>query len=200
MVAGAFEPSVIVTAKLWVPVKVFDPDLYPKLRDPTRYIGVYVIGWDECGPVKIGQALNIKERLDQLQTGNPYRLRVFGAFYVSVIGRCRGNSLEREAHRRLGKTGLRMSGEWFDIFADEAVEFLTSIIAEKGWDFMPLGTLYLMHSRTLARPDGMLPHQKEAFFENLGWLYDQLDRHGEGEVDWAGKLDPIHCPVDLLLN
>lgn len=65
---------------------------------------VYFIQAKTGGPVKIGWAVNVDERLATLQTGNPATLHVLGV--------CAGDvALEAEIHRRLAEHRIR--GEWF---------------------------------------------------------------------------------------
>ena len=54
--------------------------------------------------VKIGWALNARERLETLQTGSPYELALAGAFYGTM-----GD--EKQLHSRFGSDRVR--GEWF---------------------------------------------------------------------------------------
>lgn len=71
-------------------------------RPPRSY--VYFIRAGEDGPIKIGIAFNPYLRLDELQTGNPYRLRLIGA-------RPGGLADERGLHRTFAAD--RLEGEWF---------------------------------------------------------------------------------------
>jgi hypothetical protein len=65
---------------------------------------VYFIGPDH-GPVKIGLTTNVSQRLDHLQTGSPYELKV-----LAVVPA--GRSLERAYHDSFDRHRLR--GEWFE--------------------------------------------------------------------------------------
>ena len=65
---------------------------------------VYFIQAVDSGPIKIGWALNAKRRLDCLQTGCPYKLRILAQTPGTV-------SDERAMHRRFDE--LHSHGEWF---------------------------------------------------------------------------------------
>lgn len=84
--------------------------------DPDSKGYVYVIGFEEPGVVKVGSAQSVLMRLDQMQTGNPFKLQLVGAVSIYDI---EPHHVEREAHRRLKE--YRIRGEWFDVDADEAL-------------------------------------------------------------------------------
>jgi hypothetical protein len=61
----------------------------------------------ECnGFVKIGRAKNVGQRLAEMQTGNPYEMRVWKIFYDKGY-------LEQQVHKVLQVDKVR--GEWFKI-------------------------------------------------------------------------------------
>lgn len=70
---------------------------------PTR-AGIYFVQQGADGPIKIGKANNVRDRMRGLQTSNPYPLRLLGV----VDG---GMSEEADLHRRFADA--RMQGEWF---------------------------------------------------------------------------------------
>lgn len=70
---------------------------------------VYVIGWQESGPLKIGVAKDPLERALNLQTGCPYPLRVLASYR---IGRDVFFS-ERCFHKALAP--YKLTGEWFAV-------------------------------------------------------------------------------------
>ena len=80
---------------------------------PRRH--VYFIGTkaEKCERVKIGFALDPDQRIKEIQTGNPEKLRVL----AKVEG---GAELEREYHRRF--SDQRRHGEWFFINSDILAE------------------------------------------------------------------------------
>jgi len=68
----------------------------------TGYI--YFVQMDYIGPIKIGIAKNVQQRMRELQTGSPYRLNLLCCFP--------GNEdMEREIH--LGFSEIKLEGEWF---------------------------------------------------------------------------------------
>lgn len=66
---------------------------------------IYFIGKNWRGPVKIGFSTNPQKRLEQIQTGNPYKMRILylavGSFYM-----------EKRLHKLFKKH--RYQGEWFE--------------------------------------------------------------------------------------
>lgn len=62
---------------------------------------VYLIGWERTGPLKIGHAGDPLKRLAGLQSGNPRRLFIFGAWVLS--GAVLASKVERAVHWRLEK-------------------------------------------------------------------------------------------------
>ena len=100
----------------------------------------YAIGASPEGPIKIGQSADVARRLRSLQTGNPLPLMVFAVRLIlprSVPSGSRVDTLtlakrsaakvEKYIHGELGKIGLRMVGEWFDVSAAEAVEVIEKL-------------------------------------------------------------------------
>lgn len=79
---------------------------------------VYVIGPKEAKPVKVGIAVDGFKRLKGIQTGNWHPLFVHKSAWLQDQKTAR--SLEFFVHRTLQKHHL--SGEWFDVSADEAFE------------------------------------------------------------------------------
>jgi len=87
--------------------------LPPRLKHLAPYVGiaresdwVYVI---ECqGFVKVGVAVNVPNRVGQLQTGCPFPLRLIGCWQVEDA-----ISEEEAIHSYLD--GYRVRGEWFKL-------------------------------------------------------------------------------------
>jgi hypothetical protein len=65
---------------------------------------LYIIQAECGGPIKVGIAQNPQARVIELQTGNPYPLRVIAEFDESA-------NLEKVIHRQFAD--FRLSGEWF---------------------------------------------------------------------------------------
>ena len=68
---------------------------------------LYVIGHDLAGPLKVGIAVDPRQRLRGLQTGNPLPLVLFQVWQTQHPVR-----LERLVHTSL--RAFSMSGEWFN--------------------------------------------------------------------------------------
>jgi len=88
-------------------------------------MNVYVIA-SEGGMCKIGKANDPQKRVRELSTGSPYRLTVAHTFPLESQFRC--FEVERAAHERLAEK--RMSGEWFNVTADEAADAVRAEIAK----------------------------------------------------------------------
>lgn len=74
---------------------------------------VYVI---ECASMyKIGKADNVEERFKQLQTGNPFPMKIIKVYQTYLA-----HDLETYIHRRLKE--YRQKGEWFTLFGIEQVD------------------------------------------------------------------------------
>ena len=84
---------------------------------------VYVAAWRKEGPVKIGVTHAPVARLAQLQTGLPYRLRIWGAAYVKSAG-----FVEKECHAQL--EAHVMMGEWFNSSVMASVRVLRSAASQ----------------------------------------------------------------------
>lgn len=76
---------------------------------------VYIIGSGD-GPIKIGIAMDVEDRVAVLQTGHPHRLYVVRAYrFGAGIAR----KVERYCHEELSRH--RCNGEWFDIPKETAI-------------------------------------------------------------------------------
>lgn len=96
-------------------------------RRMTFYI--YVIA-PACGfPCKVGVASNIKKRVKALQTASPEELHVHSVF--AAANRATAFKVERFAHKQLEES--RMIGEWFNVFADDAVAVLHDLCDKMGY-------------------------------------------------------------------
>jgi len=78
---------------------------------------IYVIGSDFFEPVKIGRSVSPLKRVTDMQTGNPYKLKVFHAFLMT---KAETLFLEWNVHVELYGMGFGISGEWFDLGKDDA--------------------------------------------------------------------------------
>lgn len=68
--------------------------------------GIYIIQNENGGPIKIGQTDNITARIEQLQTGNPYKLML--RYYCE----CMPYGTETMLHTKYAQ--FNVHGEWFD--------------------------------------------------------------------------------------
>lgn len=83
---------------------------------------VYVIGARPGGKVKLGWSRDLTQRLRQLQTGNPERLRILAFTPGSQV-------VERALHREFAD--LREGGEWF---RDDDREITETIAGVLDWE------------------------------------------------------------------
>lgn len=115
---GRLKRSVVLVSRI---PKIGDPELadlewrantraradFPRTpRTRSARASTQVVYFIQCdgGPIKIGVALNVTDRLQTLQCGSPVKLRVIGC----LAG---GYELEAKLHRRLA--AYRLHGEWF---------------------------------------------------------------------------------------
>jgi hypothetical protein len=76
---------------------------------------IYIIGSDNP-PYKIGISKNPERRLKNLQTGHPYKLKIWE---LRKTESKKTKLLESVIHKHLDS--YRMSGEWFDISLEQAI-------------------------------------------------------------------------------
>lgn len=100
----------------------------------TNQSYLYVIG-SEDGPKKIGMSGNPDSRLAALQTASPVRLE--GEFLGSV-DLSAARSIEARAHKILSAS--RMSGEWFDVSLDDAVNAVFAAADDLGYSIEKAGS------------------------------------------------------------
>lgn len=79
---------------------------------------------DDRGHVKIGKTNDVRCRLSELQTGNPYKLRVL--LTIPTATESQAFALETALHRKFAKD--RMEGEWF---SDTHIQ---ELLKEDDWD------------------------------------------------------------------
>jgi hypothetical protein len=84
------------------------PDMAPMLHGlADQEVGgpvCYFVG-GESGPVKIGYATNLKARLQNIQEGSPYKLRVLATAAGGIY---------REGAYHMQFAAHRLHGEWFE--------------------------------------------------------------------------------------
>lgn len=86
----------------------------------TEQVWIYFIQAGDGGPIKIGRATNVLDRMSSMQSDNHERLKLIGV----TEGR---RSRERELHARFRH--LRMHGEWFRP-EDDLVKYVQEVTAE----------------------------------------------------------------------
>lgn len=77
------------------------------IREPSY--SVYFMQSGHMGPIKIGKAKNVNQRLEHLQIGNPVQLRILAT--VPCTSEKEAYSLEKKFQRMFVKQHLR--GEWY---------------------------------------------------------------------------------------
>lgn len=79
------------------------------------------------GPVKLGISKAPERRVRQLQTGHAQRLHLF---HTEPVAAASARMLEGLLHKSYNH--VRLSGEWFDMTADEAIASVRFILIEHG--------------------------------------------------------------------
>jgi len=78
---------------------------------------IYFIQSERGGPIKIGYATNVQQRLEQLQSAHPYRLLCLASTQGSI-------GLEHRLHENFDN--YRLLGEWFEP-CDELLDLIRNI-------------------------------------------------------------------------
>jgi len=97
-------------------------------NENTPQCSLYVIGWRERGPVKFGVAIDPVARLAGLQTGNPYRLRIYRAWWLPS----QDDALRAETMCLERFSGVSLVGEWAQVTKRQAIDAAAKIILERG--------------------------------------------------------------------
>ena len=71
---------------------------------------LYLIRCGSRGPIKIGVAKNVENRMADLQIGNPYKLDLLAK--IQCGSKAKAYDLENRLHRVYARKRIR--GEWFD--------------------------------------------------------------------------------------
>ena len=82
---------------------------------------VYFVKAGRNGPIKIGVAMNVKKRMETLQTGNHLKLNLIAK--IKCSSKLEAYSLESQLHKKF--KGKHIRGEWFSgtIRLDQVNEF-----------------------------------------------------------------------------
>lgn len=83
---------------------------------------IYFIGPGKGRPIKIGISNNPYKRLISMQTSHWEQLHILGSFWAETIPKAR--KVEQSAHKTARANGVHLSGEWFDIPCDKAMELV----------------------------------------------------------------------------
>lgn len=67
---------------------------------------LYILQSAHTGAIKVGRSNDVEQRIAELQTGNPYRIKSI------LIATNRGNE-ERRVHEAMVRGRIRPDGEWF---------------------------------------------------------------------------------------
>ena len=91
---------------------------------------------DDHGHIKIGKSNDIYSRICELQTGNPYKLRLL--FSLKMKDETMAFNLEQKLHKLFRKSQLE--GEWFE--EEEILKFLENDYCEvDGFSFYGRGII-----------------------------------------------------------
>lgn len=91
---------------------------------------VYLLHWQDRGPCKIGMADDPRQRLVELQVGNPYDLFLFEAW--GFPERIHAQQIEAAILKRLKSCRLR--GEWVNATPLQVATAMTALLKEMGHD------------------------------------------------------------------
>lgn len=100
---------------------------------PENKCSVYVVGWREKGPLKVGIALDPVARLGDLQVACPYRLRIYKAFWLPDPDAAR--LIEDAALEVLSPDA--MQGEWVNAPASIVSRVVIRAIERTKFPVMP---------------------------------------------------------------
>lgn len=99
-----------------------------------KHCGVYVISQPSGWPVKIGMSSCGRDRLAAIQTSHWLTMKFHG-FWV-CDNRKQAREIEQKAHKHLRGIGAELSGEWFDMPAPKANEFIEGLAVKLGIELM----------------------------------------------------------------
>jgi len=108
-----------------VPI-TFKEFIWSRAARHLAYCGVYAVGPDPDGPIKIGITTNPVSRFSALNTDNP--VEIFCYHYCWFAGLPLAKRVEDACHKHL--TGKNIKGEWFNISYGEASEVILRMAEE----------------------------------------------------------------------
>jgi hypothetical protein len=71
---------------------------------------------EKIAPFKIGMATDVERRLDEMQVGNPRKLRIRAS--IKLEDQKQAQTMERCLHHLAEKKFKRVRGEWFRLYGD----------------------------------------------------------------------------------
>jgi hypothetical protein len=137
---------------------------------------------------KIGITNDIKSRLAQLSTGNPFELDV-----VRVFGYDNAEIVERAIHQRFSDN--RKRGEWFELDADGLRDFETINSALNGWSEplpCPVDEGEIEDAEAMAQPTDGAKWDYAAMFAD-GWRMEMANNKG---WRWRNMNPPKGTPLN----
>jgi hypothetical protein len=134
---------------------------------------VYVIAWSARGPSKIGIAVRPAQRLNELQTCHPYRLKI----YFAGMFPDRDSALKVE-QRTLAVSTERLQGEWIMLPPNQAAEAVKATCQTLGiaWNtWRATGIERETRDRQLSGVKGRIKRAEAAMAEYVR-LHDETGR------------------------
>lgn len=105
-------------------------DAYVSQFTPLSVTGfIYLIQFSNEQIFKIGLTTDLKSRLSGIQSGSPYKLTANAVF---VVRHAPALVVETLAHKVAAERGSRMSGEWFEITNNDALQSIEKAGTEAG--------------------------------------------------------------------
>ena len=137
---------------------------------------VYVVGFRRTNAVKIGIAGDVISRIAQLQTGYPFPLKLFGAYYTK---RQWAERLERACHDKLKEFGLHLHGEWFEIEPDDGVKLVEKMAKDADRAILSageMGSILALWDDTDRRDPASIKNVRDKI--KTDWASELIDRKG----------------------
>lgn len=138
---------------------------------------VYVIGCRRTNAVKIGIAGDVISRIAQLQTGYPFPLKLFGAYYTK---RQWAEKLERACHDKLKEFGLHLKGEWFEIEPDDGVRLVEKMARDASRAILSageMGSILALWDDSDRRDPSSIRGVRDKI--KIDWAAELIDRPGD---------------------
>ncbi len=110
------------------------PPIAGSTADPDSKGYIYIIGFAEAGIVKIGSAISIGCRMVQMQSGNPFELKLLAAVSVYDLDPV---YVEFAAHKMAKRMGAHIRGEWFELGEDDALRCVIEAAKSKRTRYGP---------------------------------------------------------------